>query len=186
MKVVIVAATEKEIELIRKLPIFTDLNNSNQFEISFLISGVGLLASCFSIAELIFNKKPNLIVQVGIAGSFDPAFALGSVVAVQNEYLGDAGVVENNMLKDLFDLGLQGPDDLPFIQKKLANIYLEKWNITFLAIVDSITINEITTSEERILQLKEKYTPSIESMEGASLHYCCLKTGTPFYSNSCY
>ena len=28
--------------------------------------------------------------------------------------------------------------------------------------------------------MKEKYHPTLESMEGASLHYCCIKTATSF------
>ncbi len=44
----------------------------------------------------------------------------------------------------------------------------------------SVTVNEITTSAERIKQITGKYNPQIESMEGAPLHYICRQTNTPF------
>ena len=43
-----------------------------------------------------------------------------------------------------------------------------------------ITVNEITTRKERIKQLKKKYEPLTESMEGAALHYVCRSMGTSF------
>ena len=99
---------------------------------------------------------------------------------MKSEYLGDTGVEENGVFKDLFDLQLASQNELPFANKSLDNIDLKKWNITALPTVTSVTINEITTRQERIAQLSQKYNPEIESMEGASLHYCCIKTGVPF------
>ena len=180
MKVVITSATEKETELLRQSlnPLY--FNKELPFHVDFHISGVGLLASCFSISQLVFHQKPDLIIQAGIAGTFTQKISLGTVVVVKDEYLGDVGVEENGVFKDLFDLQLASQNELPFANKSLDNIDLKKWNITALPTVTSVTINEITTRQERITQLLEKYNPEIESMEGASLHYCCIKTGVPF------
>ena len=180
MKMLLIAATEKEISLLRYKLNPLHFSGPSPVEISFHVTGVGMLAAGFSIAELIYFQKPDFILQVGIAGTFDDDLPLGKVFAIKVEYIGDAGVVENNMFKDLFDLELQDDNNFPFTRKKLTNTYLEKWNVTNLPIATAITVNEITTRQERILQLKEKYNPAIESMEGASLHYCCLKTNTPF------
>lgn len=180
MKVVITSATEKETELLRQSlnPLY--FNKELPFHVDFHISGVGLLASCFSISQLVSHQKPDLIIQAGIAGTFTEKINLGTVVAVKSEYLGDTGVEENGVFKDLFDLQLASQNELPFANKSLDNIDLKKWNITALPTVTSVTINEITTRQERIAQLSQKYNPEIESMEGASLHYCCIKTGVPF------
>ena len=180
MKVVITSATEKEIELLRQSlnPLY--FNKELPFHVDFHISGVGLLTSCFSISQLLFHQKPDLIIQVGIAGTFTQKISLGTVVVVKDEYLGDVGVEENGFFNDLFDLQFASQNEMPFTNKSLDNIDLKKWNITALPTVTSVTINEITTRQERIAQLLEKYNPEIESMEGASLHYCCIKTGVPF------
>ena len=165
MKVVITSATEKETELLRQSLNPSYFNKELPFHVDFHISGVGLLASCFSISQLVFHQKPDLIIQAGIAGTFTQKISLGTVVVVKDEYLGDVGVEENGVFKDLFDLQLASQNELPFANKSLDNIDLKKWNITALPTVTSVTINEITTRQERITQLLEKYNPEIESME---------------------
>ena len=51
---------------------------------------------------------------------------------------------------------------------------------TGLTIVDGVTINEITTSAERINFYKEQLKANVETMEGAALHYVCLCEKIPF------
>ncbi len=180
MKVVITSATEKETLQIKSTlnPLLTILKQ--RLDVSFHISGVGILSSCFSIAKLIFEQKPDLIIQAGIAGTFDNNMSLGKVVIVKDEIPGDTGVEENGGFNDLFDLNLQQENEFPFTEKRLRNCFLSDLNYLKLEEVTGITINEITTRQARIEELKAKYQPTIESMEGASLHYCCLQTSTPF------
>ncbi len=180
MKVVITSATEKEILQIKQTldPAYT--NGNETLQVLFHESGVGILSSCFSIAKLIFEQKPDLIIQAGIAGTFNEKNVLGKVVTVKDEILADTGVEEDGSFKDLFDLNLQQKDVFPFIETKLENTFLSKLNFLQTDEVTGVTINEITTRPQRIEQLKAKYNPEIESMEGASLHYCCLQTSTPF------
>ncbi len=180
MKVVIISATEKEIELLRQSLNPLHFNKELPFHVELCISGVGLLASCFSISQLLFQDKPGLIIQAGIAGAFSQNIKLGTVVAVKEEYLGDTGVEENGLFKDLFDLQLASQNEPPFANKSLSNTGIAKWNITALPTVTSVTVNEITTRQQRIEQLSEKYGAEIESMEGSSLHYCCIKVNVPF------
>lgn len=180
MKVVITSATEKEILQIKQT-LNSDYTKANDaLQILFHESGVGILYSCFSITKLIFEQKPDLIIQAGIAGTFNKETILGKVVTVKDEYLADTGVEENGKFSDIFDLHLHDKNLFPFTDKKLNNPNLEKLNLLQLKEVTGITINEISTRGQRIEQLKAKYNPEIESMEGAALHYCCLQTFTPF------
>jgi futalosine hydrolase len=68
----------------------------------------------------------------------------------------------------------------PYTRRKLPNPWLSKYNFPELEEVVGVTINEITTRPERIIQLKNKYNPVIESMEGAALHYVGLQMHVPF------
>lgn len=180
MKVVITSATEGEARQIKDIINISSAMQGSGITVSFHESGIGILSSCYSIAELIFTQKPDLIIQAGIAGSFIEKHELGKVVVIRAEYLADTGVEENGRFKDLFDLNLQHADLFPYQKKMLSNPWLEKMNYLQLEEVTGITVNEITTRPERIKELKEKYNAEVESMEGASLHYCCLKTSTPF------
>jgi len=147
--------------------------------VSFHQSGVGMLASAVSLTQLVL-QKPSLIIQAGIAGCFDETAALGKVYAIGEEMLADTGVEESGEWKDLFDLNLTQPNNAPFTNKVLPNPWLQQHNLPGLPVVNSVTINEITTSPKRRRQIIEKYNPFIESMEGASLHYTCLQQNIPF------
>jgi futalosine hydrolase len=94
--------------------------------------------------------------------------------------LGDTGVEENGGWKDLFDMKLEKSSYHPFEKRKLPNPWIKQYNLLNLPVVDGITVNQVTTQPTRIAQLKKKYGATVESMEGASLHYVGRETGIPF------
>jgi len=49
-----------------------------------------------------------------------------------------------------------------------------------LETVKGISINEISTSKQRIEFYRQTFNAAVESMEGAALHYVCLKEKIPF------
>ena len=173
MKVLIVSATEMEVTTARQ-----HLNALPN--ISFHITGVGILSAAVSLTKLVLLHKPELIIQVGIAGCFDSSIDLGKVVLVKEETLGDTGVEENGEWKDLFKTKFIAPDDAPFTNGRLVNKHLSNYNPSQLPEVTALTVNEITTRKERIAQLKSLYNPTIESMEGAALHYVCNDLNIPY------
>jgi len=173
MKILIVSATQMEVEL-------ASAQLKAATNITFHITGVGMLAAAVSLTKLVFIHKPDLIIQVGIAGCFDASIELGKVVLVKEEILGDTGVEENGEWKDLFKTKFIAPDDAPFTNCRLVNKHLSNYNHSQLPEVTAITVNEITTRSERIAQLKALYNPTIESMEGAALHYVGNDLNIPY------
>lgn len=173
MKIVVTAATINEWMPASKII-------GNRPDIQFHKSGVGMLATAVSLTKLIFEEKPDLIIQVGIAGTFDQELLLGKVVSVSNETIGDIGVMEGGRWKDIFEMGLEQDDNYPYKNRLLPNEWLTKFNLLKLDEVNAITINEISTDEEHIHQLIKTYSPTIESMEGAALHYVCREMNIPF------
>ena len=171
--ILIVSATEMEITTAKEK--LNDYSN-----IAFHITGVGMLAAAVSLTKLALTYKPNLIIQVGIAGCFDTSIDLGKVVLVRQEILGDTGVEENGEWKDLFKIKFIALDDAPFTNGRLISRYLSSYNLSQLPEVTALTVNEITTRPERIAQLKYLYNPTIESMEGAALHYVCNDLNIPY------
>jgi len=180
MRVIITAATVAE-----WMPAFLEMNNlytsdSNRFKVQFHQTGVGMLATAVSLTKLVLDEKPDLIIQAGIAGSFDTTVPLGKVIIVNEETIGDLGVEEDGKWKDVFDLKLEKSSYPPFERRKLPNPWLTRFNLLKLPEVNSITVNEVSTNNERIQQLIKKYNPAIESMEGAALHYVCRQANIPF------
>jgi futalosine hydrolase len=180
MKVVITSATNLELNRIRKDMTPEYLNGSKSLNVMFHVSGVGMLSTCFSLTKLIYDQKPDLIIQAGIGGCFDSKIFLAEVVAVKDEVAGDIGVEENGVFSDLFDMNFQKENEFPFTNKNLVNPWLSKYNLLQLEEIAGITVNEISTRKDRIEQLRIKYKPGIESMEGAALHYVGLQTHVPF------
>ncbi len=180
MRVFITAATVGE-----WMPCFSNINKlytekSRRLKIYFHQSGVGMMATTFSLTKLIAEEKPDLIIQAGMAGCFDTDISLGKVVVVEKEIEGNLGVEENGKWRDLFNLKLEKPNYHPYVKRTLPNLNIEKLNLLKLKAVAGITVNEVTTRKERIKQLLKKYGPVIESMEGAALHYVCRQTNTNF------
>jgi futalosine hydrolase len=180
MRVFITAATVGE-----WMPCFLNIDKlytekSKRLKIYFHQSGVGMMATLFSLTKLIMEEKPDLILQVGIAGCFDTSIELGRIVVVNKEIDGNSGVEENGKWRDLFDLKLEKANYPPYEKKTLPNPHIDKLNLLKLKTVTGITVNEITTRKERIKQLVKKYEPVTESMEGAALHYVCRNTNTSF------
>jgi futalosine hydrolase len=175
----LVAATVTEISPF--LEYYRDTKNQlhNNLQVDVLITGVGLVASTYSITKQIQIRRPDIIMQAGIAGCFDKNIAMGSVVVVKQEAIGDQGVIESGKMNTLFDLGLVEKNQLPFSNGWLINKseYLKKVK---LKKVKGITINEITTSKQKIGFYQDSFEPVVESMEGAALHYVCLLEKIPF------
>ena len=180
MRVIITAATVAE-----WMPSFLNINalytgESQRLKLQYHQSGIGMLAASYALTKLAIEDKPDLIIQVGIAGCFDQTIPLGSVVVINEETIGDLGVEEEGKWKDLFDLKLEKSSYHPFEKRKLPNQWLSKFNLTGLQEVCGITVNEITTNSERIQKLVKKFNPVIESMEGAALHYVARESNIPF------
>jgi futalosine hydrolase len=178
MNCLLAAATPLEIapflQQLRKGKLPTAIN------IDVLVTGIGLTATTYSIVKQLQLKKPDLVVQAGVAGCFDKKMALGTVVAVERETIADQSVIELRQLKTLFDLKLLPLNQFPFKRGWLVNPGRNLLKATRLPKVNAISVNEITTSRQKIKFYEQAFNPVVESMEGAALHYTCLMENVPF------
>ena len=174
MNYLIVAATPIEIT-----PFLGYFKSSNIKNIDVLITGIGLTATTYSLMRQLRLKKPDLVIQAGVGGCFDTSIPLGQVVVIKQEAIADQSVIELNHLKTLFDLKLVPQDQYPFKKGWLINNN-EVLKKTSLRKVKGISVNEITTSKQKVKFYNETFNPVVESMEGAALHYVCLMEKIPF------
>lgn len=174
MNCLIVAATPIEIT-----PFLGYFKSSNIKNIDVLITGIGLTATTYSLMRQLRLKKPDLVIQAGVGGCFDTSIPLGQVVVIKQEAIADQSVIELNHLKTLFDLKLVPQDQYPFKKGWLINNN-EVLKKTSLRKVKGISVNEITTSKQKVKFYNETFNPVVESMEGAALHYVCLMEKIPF------
>jgi futalosine hydrolase len=175
MKVLITAATAMELELIKSETIRYD-----GVEIIFYVTGVGAVSTVFNLSEILHKEKFDVIIQVGIAGSFDKQLALGDALVVEKELLYEMGVFENNHYKTVFEMGLIDGDKKPFTSSTLINPHTVLLDLTGLKKAMAITNNEISTSVTKIKLYNEKYGAEIESMEGGAFHYVAIMKSISF------
>jgi futalosine hydrolase len=178
MRVIITAATNLELDGCAKKA--SQVFKKSKLNISFHATGIGMLASGVKLTQLTTTYKPDLIIQMGIAGTYSKNEPLGKVMVVASESIADLGVRDKGAFKDLFETGLQKENEAPFKKRKLTNPTIKSLNVLKSDLVAAVTINEITTSPKRIKEIIEAHNPVLESMEGAALHYVGCFTKTPF------
>lgn len=169
MNVLLVAATEFEIKPFLKQNDKADL----------LITGVGIPNTIYHLTKKLEIKNYDLVVQAGIAGTFDEQILKGNVVMVRQDTFADVGIEEKENFKTLFETGFAGPNDFPFYDGWLLNENKYVSNQK-LRVVNAITVNKITDDAKLIQRMKEKFKPEIESMEGAAFHFVCLQQKVTF------
>ena len=177
MHILLAAATTFEIQ-----PTIDALGNrpgSAPHRIEALVTGVGGMATVWSLMRQIGSNRPDLIIQAGIAGSLRDRLP-GEVLVVGEDAVADTGVWEAGRFNTIFDMRLADANARPYTNGRLVNPYRRLMALTGLEAVAGLTVNEITTSIERIRWYQQNTPAVVESMEGASLHYVCLQEHIPF------
>lgn len=181
MQILLVASTPLEIKPFLAQIRSKEFGALSRHELDILISGVGLMASTYAISRQVHLKRPDLVIQAGLAGSFDTLqYPIGSLVVVGKEWVADLGVKENGEFRDLFGLGLIKPNQFPFKRGCLTNPEIKGLRELGLPVVNGVTVNTITHSPAIAREYIDRYQPAVESMEGAALHYTCLMEDLPF------
>ncbi len=180
MNLLIVVATKLEIKpFLKKLNYlkddwtnFTSLDyNSHKLDV--LITGVGLVFTTYHLSKALSAKKYDLVINAGIAGSFNKEIEIGEVVNVVQEEFADLGIEGTTRFKTLFELGFANQDEYPFRGGQLITKRLDSKILNEVKKVAGISSNTAHGKQESIDFLKEKYKADIETMEGAACFYVC-------------
>ena len=121
MKILIVSATTFEIA-----PLLQYLDNNAEkqsfFEYKYngnniypLVTGIGALNTSFGLSRYNDIEKTDVVINVGLAGSYHESIALGTVVEVYSDRFADLGVEEKDgSFTDVFELGLTNENQFPY------------------------------------------------------------------------
>ena len=169
MRILLIAATQYEIEP------FSAENKA----LDVLITGVGVPATIFLLQKTIQQIQPDLIIQAGIAGTFSEKQLLGEVVLVKQDAFGDLGMEQKEQFTPIFRSEFANKNEFPFSDGWLINPST-LFTRTQLRSVKAITVNKVTDSILQKQQSIINFSPDIESMEGAALHFVALQQNIPF------
>jgi len=167
MKILIVAATEFEIA--ESIPFL------QKYQVDYLVTGVGMTATAFSLGQQLAKETYELLLNVGIAGSFDNSRVLGDLVRVTTDRIFEFGAEDKDTFIPIETLGF-GQSAFPAVlpEVELPPVY------TQLDEVEGITVNKVHGCESSITRLKELLNPqTVESMEGAAFFYCAWRANVP-------
>jgi futalosine hydrolase len=175
MNILIVSATQQEIApFAEALP-----QGFRGHQVEALITGIGMLPAACHLHQKLAFRRTDLVIQAGIAGSYNPDFPPGQVVTVLQDTIGDLGAETDEQFTPLHQMGFQTADDSLFTQGWLINKDLQRVQPPYPA-VRGITVNRITDSDLARAQMVAAWQPDIETMEGAALHYVCLQQQLAF------
>ncbi|HNR43043.1 MAG TPA: futalosine hydrolase [Bacteroidales bacterium] len=185
INILFVTATMAEAEVLRKIAVKNEsgerfLLGNCIFDL--LVTGVGCAATVWAISRWLFhNRRPDLVINSGIAGSFRDDIYLGQVVLPVSDCFADFGVETGTGFLTLAEAGLEDPDGPPFSGGRLiaGNSFIDM-SARRLRTVNAISVSTATGSTETRQRLVEKYDPDIETMEGAAFFYACRSADVPF------
>lgn len=160
MKLLVVAATQSELSGIYEqfdLPAKTFVG-SPAFNI--LITGVGMTATAFALGRYL-NNTYDLVLNLGIAGSFDQNIPLGTLVDVHTDTFIELGAEDNDDFISIDELGFG------------KSTFNASYETSDLPKVKGITVNKVHGNASSITAIKKQFAPQVESMEGAAVFFAC-------------
>ena len=186
MKILIVAATWMEVKLL--VDEFTLLKEKshllkefvyNGTRIDILITGIGTTFTTFHLTNSLSEKKYDLVLNLGIAGSLTREIKIGEVVNVISEEFADLGIEKKDEFLTLFESGFMDSNEFPFEHGVLKPT--NNNGILDFKKVRAITTNKSFGRSSSIGEIHQKFSAHIESMEGAAVFYVCNWLGVPCY-----
>jgi len=185
LKILAVAATQAEADILENIPGINVTTKGFSFEsneINLVVTGVGSVATAWAMTKWISSgSKPDLAVNIGIAGSYSDDIAVGEVVVPVSDCFADAGINTGKGFLTLAEAGLEDPDAFPFRSGRI--IAENRFVVRIMELirpVNAVTVNTATGSLNSIKMISERYHPDIETMEGAAFFYVCSRENIPF------
>ena len=152
-----------------------------EHEVEVLTTGVGMVATAAWCSRAFASEHYDLALNVGLCGSFRAALAPGSVVHVTADRLAELGAEDGDRFLTIHQLQLLGENDFPYEGGLLVNaVPPQMAPLTALRRVTGITVNTVHGSDRTIDEVRARYDPDVESMEGAAFMYASLIAGVPF------
>jgi futalosine hydrolase len=185
MRILVVAATDREIApLVARLRDTSDVSQRVRrytyaaHDVEVLITGVGMVATAAWCSHVMALTRYDLALNFGICGSFDRALEPGTVVHVRSDRIAELGAEDDEAFITVQELALLGEHEFPFTCGQLVNpAPPDNATLRGLPAVDGITVNTVHGNRRSIADVERRFTPRVESMEGAAFMYACMIQG---------
>ena len=171
MKILIVTATAAEYSP----------RATRDHSVTHLTTGVGMVATAVHATRALLRERYDLALNVGVCGSFRTSMPAGTVVHIVADQMPELGAQDGESFLPIQQLGLLGPNDLPYKVGLLVNSAPPAIPALIeLPAVTGITVNTVHGDPAAIERVVKRVDPDVETMEGAAFVYACLLQGIPF------
>lgn len=153
--------------------------------VDYLITGIGSTSTSYHLTKTLTSSDfiYDLVVNIGIAGTYTEKYPIGTVVRVVKEQFGDMGVESRLGFQSLFDHNILDANTLPYRDGALYSPFLDieiEEALKVLPSVSGLTVQTLKDSIEGSNELVKRFKPDVESMEGAAFFYVALMEKLPF------
>jgi len=153
MKILLVVATKSEIIEDK----FKDCD--------VIVTGVGMVNTTFSLTKKLSKKAYDLVINMGVAGSFSNGIKIGDVVEVIEDDFSEIGFEDGNSFSEFTNFRIENS----FKVDEKTNLKKAK----------GITVNTVHGNEKTIAEIMNRLNPDVESMEGAACFMACEQFEIP-------
>ena len=196
MRILITAAEQEELDCaafaLRKCKGW-----SEHHRVDLVLTGIGVASTAYKITRQIYlarreGQPYDVAVNVGLAGSYDlEKFPLGSAGIIEAEHFGDLGIELDASagFQTLFDYKILESETFPYKggallrSMTMANLTadgdagllerIENFAALFPKAV-GVTVQTFSGNPQKVETVYSKFSPQIESMEGAAFYYVCI------------
>ena len=149
MKILLVVATKQEVI------------ESKFKDCTVLVTGVDMVNTAIHLTEELLKNEYDVVLNMGVAGSFSEDFKIGDVVEVVEESFSEIGFENGSRFEEFSDF-------------EIVTNYCVMGK-TDLQKVRGITVNTVHGNEKSINEIVKRLNPDVESMEGAAAFKVCKK-----------
>ena len=167
--ILVIVATELEVQKLPNLP-----------GMRVRVSGIGAVNAALATQLGILERKPDLVLSVGIAGAYpNRGVEIGDVVVSNEIIYAGLGAMDGNSFLNLEELGFELLENT-FNTIKAAPQTSDFVRLTGAKLGGILTLETVTGSDARALELEYLFPNAIaEGMEGAGIAHAALKHSLP-------
>ncbi|MEL6626538.1 MAG: futalosine hydrolase [Bacteroidota bacterium] len=184
MQILVVAATQGEIQALKQSfsadAVTPHLSRSilGSQTIDWLTTGIGMVNTGLLMGHYLATHHPDVVLHVGIGGSFDRSIPLGTVVYLMEDVYADMGA---DSPEGFLHLQAMGFPSLTKDARAWYHRYTYEPPSFFPAIprVSALTVNTVTGKDSEVARLHQLWQATVETMEGAAALQAATWAGIP-------
>lgn len=141
--------------------------------------------TAYFLTKTMAQQAYDLVVNIGICGSFRREIPLGGVVHIHEEIFSELGTTDAH--GNFIDLEKMGFKLFEKNGKTVFNCIVNVHQPSDFFRIDahvipgrSLTINTVNGDDRRIADAQKRYNPDFENMEGGAVAYVCMQESVPY------